>query len=128
MPPAQASPISHRMHPALIDHAGLDLHPSLSPQGDAVAFASDRGGALAGEAFAVLGGKVLQRRGHEQPLTRAENQVPGGADFFHKFRQLVITGYFTSEIGHTQARRHVPVPGKYEGCIPYKKGDKAWAT
>jgi len=24
--------------------------------------------------------------------------------------------------------RYVAVPTRYEGCIPYKKGDKAWAT
>ena len=37
-------------------------------------------------------------------------------------------GYFTSEPGATKALRYVAVPGRYEGCIPYKKGDKAWAT
>ena len=30
-----------------------------------------------------------------------EDRLPGGKDFFEKFRQLVITGYFTSEIGIT---------------------------
>ena len=24
--------------------------------------------------------------------------------------------------------RYVAVPGRYDGCVPYKKGDKAWAT
>jgi hypothetical protein len=43
-------------------------------------------------------------------------------------KQLTLLGYFTSEIGATQTLRYVAVPGKYEGCIPYKKGDKAWAT
>jgi hypothetical protein len=42
-------------------------------------------------------------------------------------KQLTMLGYFTSEVGSTQALRYVPVPGKYEGCIPYKKGDRAWA-
>ena len=37
-------------------------------------------------------------------------------------------GYFTSEIGATKALRYVESPGRYEACIPYKKGDKAWAT
>jgi hypothetical protein len=36
-------------------------------------------------------------------------------------------GYFTSEIGAKQALRYLPVPGRFEGCIPYKKGDKAFA-
>src|SRR3546814_8368081 len=33
-----------------------------------------------------------------------EDKFPGGADFFDKFRQLVLTGYFTSEVGITQER------------------------
>ncbi len=48
--------------------------------------------------------------------------------YFRMMKELTLTGYFTSEIGATQALRYVAVPGKYEGCIDYKKGDKAWAT
>ena len=50
------------------------------------------------------------------------------AHYFTLMKQLTLLGYFTSEIGATRALRYVAVPGKYEGCIPYKKGDKAWAT
>lgn len=48
--------------------------------------------------------------------------------YFRMMKELTLTGYFTSEVGATKALRYVAVPGKYEGCIPYKKGDKAWAT
>jgi hypothetical protein len=47
--------------------------------------------------------------------------------YFAMLKQLTLLGYFTSEIGATQALRYVAVPGKYEGCVPYKKGDRAWA-
>jgi len=47
--------------------------------------------------------------------------------YFTLIKQLTLWGYFTSEPGSTKALRYLPVPGKYEGCIPYKKGDKAWA-
>lgn len=47
--------------------------------------------------------------------------------YFRLMKELTLLGYFTSEIGATQALRYVESPGKYEGCIPYKKGDKAWA-
>lgn len=47
--------------------------------------------------------------------------------YFNMMKQLTLWGYFTSEPGATKALRYVPVPGRYEGCIPYKKGDKAWA-
>lgn len=48
--------------------------------------------------------------------------------YFRMMKELTIWGYFTSEPGATKALRYVAVPGRYEGCIPYKKGDKAWAT
>jgi hypothetical protein len=48
--------------------------------------------------------------------------------YFSMMKQLTLLGFFTSKPGATQALRYVAVPGKYEGCIPYKKGDKAWAT
>lgn len=47
--------------------------------------------------------------------------------YFTMMKQLTMLGYFTSEVGATKALRYVPIPGKYEGCIDYKKGDRAWA-
>lgn len=47
--------------------------------------------------------------------------------YFRMLKELTLLGYFTSEVGATQALRYVETPGKYEGCVPYKKGDKAWA-
>ena len=49
------------------------------------------------------------------------------AHYFRMMKELTLLGYFTSEIGATQALRYVESPGRYEGCIDYKKGDKAWA-
>ena len=46
--------------------------------------------------------------------------------FFKTLKSLTITGYFTSEIGATQALRYEQMPTRYEGDVPYKKGDKAW--
>ena len=47
--------------------------------------------------------------------------------FFSMMKQLTLWGYFTSEAGATKALRYVPIPGKYEGCIAYTKGDRAWS-
>jgi len=47
--------------------------------------------------------------------------------YFSMMKQLTLLGFFTSEVGATQALRYLPVPGKYNGCIPYNKGDRAWA-
>jgi hypothetical protein len=55
---------------------------------------------------------------------------PGANDRPHYFRmmkELTLLGYFTSEIGYTQAMRYVETPGRFEPCITYTVGDKAWA-
>jgi Gluconate 2-dehydrogenase subunit 3 len=48
--------------------------------------------------------------------------------YFTMFKELTLWGFFSSEVGATKALRYVAVPGRYEGSVPYKKGDKAWAT
>ena len=48
--------------------------------------------------------------------------------FFTIARDLTLLGYFSSEIGCTQAREYLPIPGRYDGSAPYKPGQKAWAT
>lgn len=47
--------------------------------------------------------------------------------YFALMKQLTLWGYFTSKEGMTKALRYNPVPGRYEGCIDYKKGDKSFA-
>lgn len=64
----------------------------------------------------------------EQKATDERKASPQKPQFFFLAKELTITGYFTSEIGCTQALRYEPVPGRYDGALPYKKGDKAWAT
>lgn len=44
--------------------------------------------------------------------------------YFTMMKQLTLLGFFTSQPGMTQAVRYLAVPGRYEGCVPYKKGDK----
>ena len=47
--------------------------------------------------------------------------------YYVMMKQLTLLGYFTSEIGCTKARRYVETPGRFDPCIPYKKGDTAFA-
>lgn len=47
--------------------------------------------------------------------------------FFMRMKELTVTGYFTSEIGATKALAYLPIPGKFQGCVPLKPGQKAWA-
>jgi hypothetical protein len=49
------------------------------------------------------------------------------AHYFRMMKELALLGYFTSEIGCTQAQRYVESPGRYDPCLPYTPGEKAWA-
>ena len=57
-----------------------------------------------------------------------DDQFPGGKTFFEAFRQLVITGYFTSEVGITQEREYLPVPGRYDGAYLYSEVNKVFSS
>ena len=55
-------------------------------------------------------------------------ETPNSAKSFAMIRDLTVFGYFTSEPGATKALRYIQTPGSYQGEVPYKKGEKAWAT
>jgi Gluconate 2-dehydrogenase subunit 3 len=58
------------------------------------------------------------------PAYKKEKMSP---HYFTLLKQLTLLGFFTSKPGETEALRHIPIPGKYDGAFPYKKGDRAWA-
>ncbi|MBS1667312.1 MAG: gluconate 2-dehydrogenase subunit 3 family protein [Bacteroidetes bacterium] len=64
----------------------------------------------------------------EQKDYTSKKQPADPNHYFRMMKELTLWGYFTSEIGATKALRYIAVPGHYDGCVPYKKGDKAWAT
>ncbi len=55
----------------------------------------------------------------EKPKTKPQ--------FFAIIRDLSILGFFTSEIGATQAYDYLPIPGRYDGCVDLKEGQRLWA-
>ena len=65
---------------------------------------------------------------NEQRIEMVKEVEASKSKFWRLAKELTVFGYFTSEIGCTQALRYEPVPGRYDGNMPYKKGDKAWAT
>ena len=46
--------------------------------------------------------------------------------YFRMMKELTVLGYFSSEIGCTQALRFAEVPGHFDGGAPYKPGDHGW--
>jgi hypothetical protein len=49
------------------------------------------------------------------------------AHYFRMMKELALLGYFTSEIGYTQAMQYRETPGRYDPDVPYSPGDRSWA-
>jgi hypothetical protein len=65
------------------------------------------------------------------PRPRAPAPPPGSGDapvhYFRMMKELTLLGYFTSEIGCTQAQRYIESPGRFDPCVPYTAGERTWA-
>ena len=48
------------------------------------------------------------------------------AEHFAFLKQLIVFGYFTTEVGATKELAYLPVPGGFKGSIPYSSIGKAW--
>ena len=66
----------------------------------------------------------LDAEQHQYMETREEGAP---VHFFRMLKELTLLGYFTSEIGYTQAMRYTETSGRYDPCVPYSPGDKSWA-
>ena len=66
----------------------------------------------------------------DQVLTLAmQGRIPElGGDFFQHCRQLVVLGYYTSEVGCKQERVYLPVPGHYDGKYPYAEVRRVFSS
>jgi hypothetical protein len=47
---------------------------------------------------------------------------------FKQLKTLIVFGFFTSEVGITQALSYQPVPGGYKGSIPCDENTKSWGS
>ena len=70
---------------------------------------------------------LLQSLDREQHDYMHSKKPDDRAHYFRMMKELTLLGYFTSEIGYTQALRYRESPGHYDPCVPYAKGEKSWA-
>ncbi len=61
----------------------------------------------------------------EQLDKEAQGTTEDNPHYFKQLKSLTQWGYFSSEPGITEGLRYNPLPGYYEGCVPYK-GEIAW--
>jgi hypothetical protein len=66
------------------------------------------------------------------PFDREQARSKGGLvsaepeHFFRGMKGLTFLGYFSSNIGCREALRYSETPGRYEGDVPWRKGEKDW--
>ncbi len=75
-----------------------------------------------------------QKTAMEERINPARTRYPAAppapdapAHYFRMMKELALLGYFTSEIGYTQAMRYRETPGRYDPDVPHAPGDKSWA-
>ena len=71
---------------------------------------------------------AMEERSHFRTRYPAAPSPPDApAHYFRMMKELALLGYFTSEIGYTQAMRYGESPGRYDPDVPHAPGDKSWA-
>ncbi len=70
---------------------------------------------------------LLRKLDAEQLAYMHARPADAPAHYFRMMKELTLLGYFTSEIGYTQAMRYTETPGRYDPCVPYEPGERAWA-
>jgi hypothetical protein len=71
--------------------------------------------------------RAMDARKPAAPTGDASARAGPPAHYFRMMKELALLGYFTSEVGCTQALRYVESPGRFDACIPYTPGEPAWA-
>lgn len=59
-------------------------------------------------------------------LGKVERRYAGNS-FFHTLKSYTVEGYCTSKPGASLGLSYIAVPGRFEGCVPMNKNQKAWA-
>ena len=70
---------------------------------------------------------LLESIDREQKKYMDDRKDGAPSHYFRMMKELAMLGYFTSEIGYTQAQRYAESPGRFDPCLPYKKGETSWA-
>ena len=77
----------------------------------------------------ALGAAELAARDYPpaDPLAK-DGYFDGNTPFFTKLRELTVLGYYTSELGATRELRYNPVPGHFDGNLPWTPESRQWSS
>jgi len=69
----------------------------------------------------------LEQLDREQKTYMNTRAQAAPVHYFRQMKELTLFGYFTSEIGCSQAMRYRETPGRFDPCVPYTPGETTWA-
>lgn len=67
----------------------------------------------------------FDREAYQFMRGRPDDEPP---HWFRMLKELTMLGFFTSEVGMTQALRYLESPGRFDPCVPHAPGERDWAA
>lgn len=64
----------------------------------------------------------------EHPVTESDQANTEEQPFFDQIKELVVVGYYSSEIGAKQEWRYLPMPGQYDGDYDFSQVERQWVS
>ncbi len=81
-----------------------------------------------GRAFHEAGEALRLEALRKQEQIAREPQTTEGQVFFDQIKELVVVGYYSSEVGAKQEWRYLPMPGQYDGNYDFNKVGRQWTS
>jgi len=83
--------------------------------------------AVAQHAQPFVGCAAQQQLNLLQNLEAGQNGFePDDRNRFKRLKQLIVFGYYTTEVGATEELRFDPYPGGFRGSVPFSEIGRAW--
>ncbi len=71
--------------------------------------------------------RVAALQEQERQARSANQNAADDTPFFNRIKELVVFGYYTSQVGATQELVYRPIPGEYDGDFDYAEIGRQWS-
>jgi gluconate 2-dehydrogenase gamma chain len=71
---------------------------------------------------------LIESMNREALADNAGAKDPRNGPFILMIKEITLLGFFTSMSGATQTLQYLPIPGRFNGCMPLSEVGRAWAT
>ena len=126
-PGARAANVNHFIDKMLTEWYDADVRDQFTSQLDQTAGRAEQElGQPFVEASAEERTQFLRTLEKEAVQARTEGKE-GPVPFFDRIKELTLLGYYTSQVGMEEELHWMPVPGYYDGCVPFEEVGRVWS-